>query len=79
MNNITKANIAVEPNGSLTISNEMTTITIQPDGTVAISSYDPIQLTGASLAKLDTGAGNLNWSEQKRLLDALGQRLQKKH
>lgn len=51
--NGTKVNINVEPNGAMTISNDRTTITIQPDGTVAVSTMDPLQLTGASLAKLD--------------------------
>jgi hypothetical protein len=46
-------NIKVEPNGEMTLSNDRSHITIHPDGTIAISSLDAVQLTGASLAKLD--------------------------
>lgn len=46
-------NIKVEPNGQLTLSNERSTITVHPDGTIAVSSRDPVQLTGACRAKLD--------------------------
>jgi hypothetical protein len=53
MDNGTKLTLVSDANGSVTISNDRTRITIQIDGTVAISSYDPVQLTGASLAKLD--------------------------
>jgi hypothetical protein len=46
-------NVKVEPNGQMTLSNERTTVTIHPDGTIAVSSLDPVQLTGACAAKLD--------------------------
>jgi len=43
-----------EPNGSVSFSNDRMSLTVHPDGTLAVSSKDPIQLTGASLAKLDS-------------------------
>lgn len=46
-------NIKVDPNGQLTLSNERSSITVHPDGTIAVSSMDPVQLTGACQAKLD--------------------------
>lgn len=66
-------NIKVEPNGQLTLSNERSSITVHPDGTIAVSSRDPIQLTGASNAKLDnSGIG----PEAFRLVaEALAKRL----
>lgn len=50
------ANIRVESNGSLSIttSDNETTVTVQPDGTVCVSARGPIQLVGASLGKLDS-------------------------
>ncbi len=75
MNKGTSLSLNSDPNGTVTISNDRTTITIQPDGTVAISSYDPIQLTGASLAKLDQ-ANVADVGAAVR--HALGQRLEKK-
>lgn len=45
-------NIKGESNGQLTLTSPRCSITIHPDGTVAISSCDPIQLTGDSLKKL---------------------------
>lgn len=49
----TKFNMIAEPNGVINITNEDSVISIQPDGTISISTYAPLQLTGASLAKLD--------------------------
>jgi hypothetical protein len=46
-------NIKVEANGQMTLSNDRSMISIRPDGTIAISSLDSVQLTGACLAKLD--------------------------
>lgn len=53
MNHRTSANIQADPNGTLTIANDETTITIQPDGTISISTEAPLQLVGRTLAKLD--------------------------
>jgi hypothetical protein len=82
MNNSTKLTLTSDANGATTISNERTTITIQPDGTVAISSEDPIQLTGATLAKLDNvhfpGQEPFNPYFVQRVVDALMRRLDKK-
>jgi len=59
------------------ISNDRTMISIQPDGTIAISSLDPVQLTGACLAKLDND--RLCFTKGTRhVLDALLQRIDKK-
>ena len=76
MNHSTRLTLNVDPNGATVISNDRTRITIQPDGTVAVSSYDPIQLTGASLAKLDKA--NLSSDELARVNGALLGRLEKK-
>jgi len=69
-----KVTIDWEANGSLVISNDRSRITVQPDGTIAISSEDPIQLTGASLAKLDSA----NLSNDGPYAAALLRRLEKK-
>lgn len=74
MNDGMKLNLVSEPNGSVTISNDRTWITIHPDGTIAISSYDPIQLTGASLAKLDQA----NLTDDGQFAAALLRRIEKK-
>lgn len=75
MNKGTKFNLSSDANGSISISNEETNITIHPDGTVAISTTAPLQLTGASLAKLD----RLNLAVPYELIThALCQRLVKK-
>ena len=66
--------INVEPNGAMTLRNERTSITVHPDGTVAISSMDPVQLTGACAAKLDN-AGDQD--AIKRVTDALLRRIDK--
>lgn len=73
MNHSASANIKVDPNGAMTISNEETTITLQPDGTVSISSAAPIQLTGRTLVKLD-----LSGIDASALTAALAKRLTKK-
>jgi hypothetical protein len=52
--NGTNANIKVDTNGAMTISNAESVITIMPDGTIAISSYAPVQLTGDTLGKFDS-------------------------
>lgn len=57
MNQTTNVRLRTETNGALTIENDDGTITIQPDGTVAISTRAPIQLTGESLGKLDRADG----------------------
>ena len=66
--------LKVEPNGSMVLSTKRTTITVQPDGTVAISSLDPVQLTGACAAKLDNAADQ---DAVKAVLAALARRLDK--
>jgi ArsR family metal-binding transcriptional regulator len=53
MNHVTNIHVRSELNGALTIENDESTITVHPDGTVAISTTAPIQLTGESLGKLD--------------------------
>jgi len=77
MNKGTKLNLVSEVNGAVSISNEDTKITIQPDGTVAISTTAPLQLTGASLAKLDKCSRNLDAAKVKEVLAALETRLDK--
>ena len=78
-----KVTIDWEANGSLVISNDRSRITVQPDGTIAISSEDSIQLTGASLAKLDNvpsiNGDKLNPFVVQRVIDALTRRIEKKH
>jgi len=78
-----KVTIDWEANGSLVISNDRSRITVQPDGTIAISSEDPIQLTGASIAKLDNvpsiNGDKLNPFVVQRVIDALTRRIEKKH
>lgn len=67
--------LKVEPNGSMTISNARSTITVHPDGTIAISSLDPVQLTGACAAKLDNADDQ---AAVKSVTDALLRRIDKK-
>jgi hypothetical protein len=76
MNKGTMLSLNTDINGAVTISNDRSTITIHPDGTVAVSSYDPIQLTGATLAKLDKS--NVDGKTLRAIAEALGQRLEKK-
>jgi hypothetical protein len=76
MDSSTKLNLSTDANGAIVIETERTRITIQPDGTVALSSYDPIQLTGASRAKLDKA--NLDGAQVERVEHALRARLEKK-
>jgi hypothetical protein len=76
----TKLTITNHANGSMELRNDETTITVQADGTVAISTTAPLQLTGACLAKLDynqdIGAdANCNVSD---VLRWLARRLEKK-
>lgn len=66
--------LKVEPNGCMVLSTKRTTITVHPDGTVAISSLDPVQLTGACAAKLDNAADQ---AAVKAVTDALGRRIDK--
>lgn len=66
--------INVEPNGSMTLRNERSSITVHPDGTIAISSKDPVQLTGACAAKLDNAGDQ---AAIKAVTDALLKRLDK--
>lgn len=70
----TKLTLTSDPNGSQTISTDRTTITIRADGTVTISTLDPLQLCGASLAKLDM-MGPHTADETKVFTDALLRRL----
>lgn len=69
-------NIKIEPNGEMKLSNDRTTITVHPDGTVAVSTMDPLQLTGASLAKLDKDEACTR-SGWVHFLNALGRRYTK--
>lgn len=71
-----KFNMQSEANGAVTISNEESRITIHPDGTIAISSYAPVQLTGACAAKLDRA--NVGKVELQKIYESLGMRLPKK-
>lgn len=71
-----KFNMQSEANGAVTISNEDSRITIHPDGTIAISSYAPVQLTGACAAKLDKA--QLDGAQVERVTQALRTRLPKK-
>jgi len=76
MDKSTRFTIDTSANGTTVVANDRTTITIQPDGTFAISSLDPIQLTGAALSKLDMG--NLTRDEVFRVSAALNRRLDTK-
>ena len=67
--------LKVEPNGCMVLSTARTTLTIHPDGTVAISSLDPVQLTGACAAKLDNAGDQ---AAVKAVTDALLRRIDKK-
>ena len=69
-------NLSSEPNGSVIITTEETRIVISADGSIAISTYAPLQLTGSSLAKLD--APGLGGPATGAILEALGRRLKKK-
>jgi hypothetical protein len=71
-----KLTLTSELDGSVKVANDTTTIIIQPDGSVSISSYDPIRLVGAAAAKLDRA--NLTDAEMHRVENALEQRLEKK-
>jgi hypothetical protein len=53
MSQSSKLTVTVEPDGTTRISNDRTEILIMADGTVDVSSEDPVQLTGACLVKLD--------------------------
>ena len=70
-------NVKVEPNGQLTLSNERSSITVHPDGTIAVSSMDPVQLTGACLAKLDNDPTCFT-KGTRHVLDALAKCIDKK-
>lgn len=78
-----KFNIQTEPNGLVVISNDDSRITIHPDGTIAISSHAPVQLTGACLAKLQcvkmlSDRDPINPYEVQCVVDHLMRRLPKK-
>jgi hypothetical protein len=75
-----KLTVTVNPDGTTKVSNDRTEIFIYADGTVDVSSEDPIELSGASLAKLDDpsiggphGATSLCF-----VLEALAKRLNKR-
>ena len=70
---MSKVNVQSEESGVIVVSNEETSITIHPDGTVAVSSRAPVQLTGACLAKLD--AARLAPEEHRRVVAALLHRM----
>ena len=53
MNHVTKLTLSTDTNGDVAFSNDRTTIIIRVDGTVVVSTLDPLQLTGATLAKFD--------------------------
>lgn len=76
MNMGTKLQLNTEANGTIIISNDRSCITVQPDGTIAVSSLDPVQLTGACAAKLDNSA--LPPEMVVHVIHALGQRIDKK-
>lgn len=61
MNTGTTVSVTAQPNGDLTIKNEDGTITVRKDGSIAISTLAPIELTGETLGKLDEvwGAGGV--------------------
>lgn len=44
--------IKTASNGELTLISERSKITFHPDGTIAVSSLDPVQLTGDTAAAL---------------------------
>ena len=69
-------NLKVEQNGELVIKNDRTSIAIHPDGTVAVSTLDPLQLTGCSLVKFDDVT--INVSDLDKVLEALARRIDKK-
>lgn len=66
--------LKVEPNGSMVLSTKRSSITVHPDGTIAISSLDPVQLTGACAAKLDNAGDQ---AAIKAVTDALLKRIDK--
>lgn len=72
-------NFKAEPNGSLSFSNERTQITFRTDGTIVISTRDPLQLTGACLMKIDALHSKLGPSLSKaasqEVLEALEKRI----
>jgi hypothetical protein len=76
MNHGMSATIKADPNGALTIANDETTITIQPDGTVAISTEAPLQLVGRTAVKLDVGG--LRGVQLDAFIEALRTRLTRK-
>jgi hypothetical protein len=49
----TRLTVTVEPDGTTKLSNDRTEIFIMSDGTVGVSSEDPVELVGACLVKLD--------------------------
>lgn len=66
-------NIKVEPDGSMVLSNDRTEVKVAVDGTVSLSSIDPIVLTDAALYKVDRGDIDV-----KKFLERLAVRLEKK-
>lgn len=71
----TSVSLRTDPNGSVTVSNADSVVTIMPDGTVVVSTTAPLQLAGAALAKLDRA--RLPSEEHARLLAALAAPLRK--
>lgn len=67
-------NINVDVDGTMLLSNDRTTVSIKPDGTIELSSMDPVILTGACAAKLDN-AGDQDTI--KIVTDALLRRIEK--
>lgn len=54
MNHGTTVSFTASPNGDLTLTNSEGTITVRKDGTIAISTLAPIELTGETLGKFDS-------------------------
>ena len=73
MNHGTTVALNADPNGDMTITNLDGTITIHKDGTVTLATTAPIELAGASLAKLDAPG-----LDPKAAIAALGRRTQKR-
>jgi len=53
MNHGTNINLRSDPNGDLTLTNDDGSITIHQNGDITVATLAPIELSGASLGKLD--------------------------
>ena len=72
----TKLELRTQDDGSVRISNDNTTIYIFEDGTVSISSLDPVKLTGACQVKLDNA--RITSDAERAFAEALAVKLTKK-